>query len=142
MRECLTSQTPSNGDFSKPSLIGGQRFLTIILLLLSNRALYWFTAVGSETVFYSIICYKLPDWLFPRSYCYFPPKPPDTLCVPISYCYFLPKPPDTRCVSCDQSASIVSFSLSVSLEHVKAINYREITCAYFFSKHEIIRDVG
>ncbi len=24
----------------------------IILLLLSNRALYWFTAIGSETVFY------------------------------------------------------------------------------------------
>ncbi len=69
-----------------------------ILLLLSNRALYWFTAVGSETVFYSNKCYKLPDWLLPRSYCYFPPKSPDTPCVPISYCYFPPKPPDTLCV--------------------------------------------
>ncbi len=59
----------------------------IILLLLSNRALYWFTAVGSETIFYSNRCYKLPHWLLPRSNCYFPPKPPDTLCVPISYCY-------------------------------------------------------
>ena len=29
----------------------------IILLLLSNRALYWFTAVGSETIFYSNKCY-------------------------------------------------------------------------------------
>ncbi len=47
-----------------------------ILLLLSNRALYWFTAVGSEIVFYSNKCYKLPDWLLPRFYCYFPPKPP------------------------------------------------------------------
>ena len=27
-----------------------------ILLLLSNRALYWFTAVGSETIFYSNKC--------------------------------------------------------------------------------------
>ncbi len=32
---------------------------TIILLLLSNRVLYWFTAVGSETVFYSNRCYKI-----------------------------------------------------------------------------------
>ena len=52
-----------------------------ILLLVSKRALYWFTAVGSETVFYSNKCYKFPDWLLPRSYCYFPPKPSDTLCV-------------------------------------------------------------
>ena len=37
-----------------------------ILLLLSNRAFYWFTAVGSETVFYNNKCYKLPDWLLPR----------------------------------------------------------------------------
>ncbi len=34
-----------------------------ILLLLSNKALYWFTAIGSKTVFYSKTCYKLPDWL-------------------------------------------------------------------------------
>ncbi len=53
----------------------------IILLLLSNRALYWFTAVGSETVFYSNKCYELPDWLLPRFYCYFPPKPPDSRIV-------------------------------------------------------------
>ncbi len=43
---------------------------TIILLLLSNRALYWFTAVGSETVFYSNQCYR-PDlyhiWLWTKN---------------------------------------------------------------------------
>ncbi len=53
----------------------------LILLLLSNRAFYWFTVIGSETVFYSNKCYKLPDWLLPRSYCYFLPKPWDTLYV-------------------------------------------------------------
>ncbi len=52
--------------------------LLIIPLFLSNLALYWFTAVGSETLFYSNKYYRRPDWLFPRSYCYFPPKPPDT----------------------------------------------------------------
>ncbi len=46
------------------------RILTIILLLLSNRALYRFTAIGSETVFYSNKCYMLPGWLLPRSFCY------------------------------------------------------------------------
>ncbi len=39
------------------------KITSFILLLLSNRALYWFTAGGSKTVFYSNECYKLPDWL-------------------------------------------------------------------------------
>ena len=33
----------------------------IILLLVCNRARYWSTAVGSDTVFYSNDCYKLQD---------------------------------------------------------------------------------
>ncbi len=66
--------------------------------VVSNRTLYWFKVVGSETVFYSNRCYQLPDWLLPRSNCYFAPNPTDTLCVPRSYCYFPPKPPDTPSV--------------------------------------------
>ena len=65
----------------------------LLLLLLNNRDLYWFTAVGSETVFYSNRCFNLPDWLLPRSNCYFLPKLADALCVPRSYCYF-PSEPD------------------------------------------------
>ena len=53
----------------------------------------------------------------PWSYCFFPPKHPDTLCVPRSYCYFPPKHLIHSLLSCDHSVSIVSFQLSVSVEH-------------------------
>ncbi len=59
---------------------------TIILLLLSYRAPHWFTAVGSDTISLRNTCYKLSDWLLPRSYSFscqiaqilllFPPKCP------------------------------------------------------------------
>ncbi len=45
-----------------------EEFPGLSYCLLSNRALYWFTAVGSETIFYSNKCYS--DWLLSRSYCY------------------------------------------------------------------------
>ena len=74
----------------------------IILLLVRNKARYWFTAVESDTVFYSYDCYKLPDWLFPRSYSFSRQR--------------------------SKSFSVLSCDL-FSLEHVNAMKHLETTSA-------------
>ncbi len=97
-----------------------------------QSSLYWFTAIGSETIFYFNKFYKLPDWLLP--------DPTAISCQNLQIPSVFPDPTAISCqnlqipsvLSCDQSASIVSFSFSISLEHVKAINHREIACAYSF----------
>ncbi len=87
-RYCIDSCNEQLSLYFLHAVLQGD-ILMFILLLLSNRALYWFTTVGSETVFYSNKCYKLPDLLLHRTFCYFPPKSPDTLCVPRFFVSYL-----------------------------------------------------
>ena len=95
-----------------------------ILLLVCNRAHYWFTAAGSDTIFYNNDCYKQPDWLFLKSYTFshqisqilllFPPESPNP-----SVCYH------------------VIYSLPVSLEHVNGMNNDEAFRNYKCCHHKI-----
>ncbi len=68
----------------------------IILLLVCNRARHWITAVESDTIFFSSDCFKLPDWLFLKSYSFSrqisqilllnPPKCPNpSMCYHVIY---------------------------------------------------------
>ena len=88
----------------------GTLFCYIILLFLSNSAFYWFRAIGSGTEFFRYACNKLSEWLVPRSCSFLPPKIPYLIVVVMLYGHVL-----------------LSYSLQVNLEHVKAMKHRETT---------------